>query len=225
MIHAGTSRTGSGRTLGVTGSYWMSSMRRLRKTTLPCVAARSLPTFSTSSPASGLPSRSLPASSSQSAAPSRSVWPPLRAAAASTSGFAHGWLLGDIAPRLSRPRCSTRRRSCSARPGKGAHPVRQRRSRRSCVWARAEKGGASHPAPANRLSSRSGWNAHWPRAAGAVAMAAAPRASAAPSSPRRSGCRQTCCAQLEKAAIVGAGSTPPVAQASACRSASGQVGD
>ena len=41
MIQAGTMSTGSRATLGVVGAYWISSMRSLRNTTDPGVAARS----------------------------------------------------------------------------------------------------------------------------------------------------------------------------------------
>ena len=59
MIQAGTIRTGSARTSGVAGAYWMSSIRRLRKTTLPGVIATSWPTAKASVPA-GFPTRCQP---------------------------------------------------------------------------------------------------------------------------------------------------------------------
>ena len=43
MIQAGTTSTGSAWTSGVVGVYWMSSIRELRNTTLPGVAAMFLP--------------------------------------------------------------------------------------------------------------------------------------------------------------------------------------
>src|SRR5271165_750730 len=42
MIQAGTIRIGSGLTCSVAGAYWISSIRRLRKTTSPGVTAKSL---------------------------------------------------------------------------------------------------------------------------------------------------------------------------------------
>src|ERR1700751_3980010 len=44
MIHAGTIRTGSGRTFGVVGAYWINSISSLRKTILPFAGATDLPT-------------------------------------------------------------------------------------------------------------------------------------------------------------------------------------
>jgi hypothetical protein len=43
MIQAGTIRMGSACTLLVAGAYWISSIRRLRRTTLPGVMATSRP--------------------------------------------------------------------------------------------------------------------------------------------------------------------------------------
>ena len=55
MIQAGTIRIGSGRTLAVAGAYWISSISRLRKTTLPGVTATSRPTTKFSVPTGFLP--------------------------------------------------------------------------------------------------------------------------------------------------------------------------
>ena len=53
MIHAGTMSTGSGRVLAVAGAYWISSISRLRSTTLPGVTATSRPGVKRSAPAGG----------------------------------------------------------------------------------------------------------------------------------------------------------------------------
>jgi hypothetical protein len=53
MIQAGTISSGSACTSPVTGAYWISSIRRLRNTTRPGVAATSMPGRKASQPASG----------------------------------------------------------------------------------------------------------------------------------------------------------------------------
>ena len=69
MIHAGTIRMGSAWTLGVVGVYWISSIRRLRSTTLPGVTATSRPTTKRSVPAAGAPLMARSRSSSALSAP------------------------------------------------------------------------------------------------------------------------------------------------------------
>ena len=55
MIHAGTSRTGSGHTSGIVGEYWISSISRFFSTTLPGVTATLPPTTNFSAPGGGMP--------------------------------------------------------------------------------------------------------------------------------------------------------------------------
>ena len=53
MIQAGTISTGSARTVSVTGAYWISSIRWLRKMTLPGVVATFQPILNASVPTGG----------------------------------------------------------------------------------------------------------------------------------------------------------------------------
>ena len=91
MIHAGTISTGSGRTVAVAGAYWISSISRLRKTTLPGVTATSRPTSKRSAPTGRLP----PSARSQSStklprAAHAGCAPPSRSVRSSTSGIGRG---------------------------------------------------------------------------------------------------------------------------------------
>src|ERR1700731_1369935 len=55
MIHAGTMSSGSSRTCGVVGAYWISSINSLRNTTLPSVSAMFSPILKSSNPFTFLP--------------------------------------------------------------------------------------------------------------------------------------------------------------------------
>ena len=65
MIHAGMMSTGSAKTVGVAGEYWINSTSSLRITTLPGVAATSRPSTNFSVPLGPLPSSVRSMSSNQ----------------------------------------------------------------------------------------------------------------------------------------------------------------
>ena len=77
MIHAGTIRIGSGRTVAVAGAYWINSIRRLRYTTLPGVFATSRPTTKASAPTGRLPLTARSASSMKFCQPVARLRPPV----------------------------------------------------------------------------------------------------------------------------------------------------
>jgi hypothetical protein len=95
MIQAGTTSRGSACTVGVCGTYWISSIKPLRQTTLPAVVARWRPTAKSSVPAGGAPVCRRCTSSTQSCAPRRKFMPPSLAVRRSTSGLVQGRLAGE----------------------------------------------------------------------------------------------------------------------------------
>ena len=88
MIQAGTISTGSRATSGVAGAYWISSIRSLRRTTAPGVAARSRPTRNASGPPP--PTNADRTSATKLAAPWRKLPPPVCWTARMTSGLSQG---------------------------------------------------------------------------------------------------------------------------------------
>jgi hypothetical protein len=102
MIQAGTMSTGSACTSRVVGVYWISSIRSLRSTTLPGVAARLPPTSKLSVPAGAAPSVVRRRSSSQFSKPRSRFWPCSFCVRASNSGLLARWLDGDAASSASR---------------------------------------------------------------------------------------------------------------------------
>ena len=87
MIHDGTISTGSGCTVRVPGAYWISSISRLRYTTLPGVTAMFSPTRNSSVPTGRHAACLRIASSHALAAPLHRLSPPVRSVSCSTSGL------------------------------------------------------------------------------------------------------------------------------------------
>jgi hypothetical protein len=94
MIHAGTIRTGSANTVSVAGSYWISSIRRLRNTTLPGVRAIGPPGTKASAPTGGWPSVTRLQSSTKFEKPRTRLFPPCSRVTRSTSGLVHAMFDG-----------------------------------------------------------------------------------------------------------------------------------
>src|ERR1700730_7695509 len=125
MIQAGTIRIGSGRTLGVVGSYWMSSISRLRNTTLPGVVARSLPTTNFSVPTGGRPLAARSQSSTRFQKPRIRFCPPSACVFARISGLVRTKLDGEKRSSICRKVNSSMRSWCSETPrtpGRGVEP-------------------------------------------------------------------------------------------------------
>src|SRR5665647_1097716 len=92
MIHDGTISSGCAWTEGVAGSYWISSMSRLRKTTLPGVSATALPGRNCSTP------RGLALPSTATASRDQFAKPVTRLAAPAAS--VRFWTCGLVAMKL-----------------------------------------------------------------------------------------------------------------------------
>src|SRR6266536_3251769 len=91
----GTSSSGTCRTVGVCGAYWISSNTSVRNTTAPGVAPRLSPTAK-SEPSTICGMRgALAMSRSRFSPPRRKFIPPLSIAALNEAGFNTGTLLGD----------------------------------------------------------------------------------------------------------------------------------
>jgi hypothetical protein len=104
MIQAGTIRIGSARTFSVAGAYWMSSISRLRKTTLPGAVATSTPTPTrkASVPAGGWPVARRRKSSTMFCQPATKFAPPLPSVRSRISGLVKGVLDGAKRSRIWR---------------------------------------------------------------------------------------------------------------------------
>ena len=107
-------RIGSADTFAVVGSYWISSMRSLRNTTLPGVTATLRPTSKASAPAGGRPASVRSTSSLQLEAPRTRLRPPSFVVLAMLTGLSHGMLLGEtmsIAARVMKATSASRSRT------------------------------------------------------------------------------------------------------------------
>ena len=96
MIHAGTMSIGSGWTFSVVGAYWISSISRLRNTTLPGRHRHVLAdagSFRADRRPAGLDAAPSPRASS--ASPGTRLSPPVSSVRRSTSGLVSRKLLGD----------------------------------------------------------------------------------------------------------------------------------
>src|ERR1700751_867331 len=106
MIHAGTIRTGSGRTFGVAGAYWINSISSLRKTILPFAVATDLPTAKLGS-GCGRPAIKGVQSSSQLCRPDMKFPPPDSMILRRIAGLLNGKLEGGMVSRHGRIAKST----------------------------------------------------------------------------------------------------------------------
>ena len=102
MIHAGTMSSGSGRTCGVDGAYSISSIRRLRKTTLPGVIATLRPGAKFSAPTGDRAPTARSQSSIRFCAPRIRLAPNSARVRSSTSGLVHGAFDGESTSRNCR---------------------------------------------------------------------------------------------------------------------------
>ena len=89
MIHAGTISSGSARTVGVVGSYWISSISRLRNTTWPGVSATVSPGRKSSTPGGGRPAWMRSNSASQFCQPNQRLRPRDSKVLPSACGLVH----------------------------------------------------------------------------------------------------------------------------------------
>ncbi len=87
MIQAGTIRIGSGATVEVAGLYWISSISRLRNTTLPGVTATLRPTSGLGTAVPGAFAIACLASSRKCRSPSARFLPPEATVRCSTTGL------------------------------------------------------------------------------------------------------------------------------------------
>ena len=108
MIHAGTISTGSGRTFSVVGAYWISSIRRLRNTTLPGLTATLTPTCQASVPTGFLPLTARSQSSTRCCRPTARLRPPFFSVCSSSSGLVARKFDGEVMSRIWRAQnCTT----------------------------------------------------------------------------------------------------------------------
>ena len=156
MIQAGTIRIGSGCTLSVVGAYWMSSISRLRNTTLPGVVARSLPTTNFSVPTGGRPLAARSQSSTKFQKPRTRFCPASACVLARISGLVRTKLDGEKMSSICRNVNSSMRSWCADTP---RTPVAALYHHCCCsrnVWYMTLKGHCCHAGSSKRLSCGNG---------------------------------------------------------------------
>ena len=147
MIQAGTIRTGSARTSAVAGAYWISSIRRLRKTTLPGVIATSRPTSKASAPTGFLPVASRCQSSQKLSAPRMKFMPPCFRVCAIISGLVSGKFFGETVSSAWRARNATMSSWCLVTPGTSVAALCHHCWVSRKPWERILKGHCRHASP------------------------------------------------------------------------------
>ena len=151
MIQAGTINTGSAPTVAVVGAYWINSISALRKTTLPGVAARSLPTMKR---LAGRRRLSRPGRAASFAFRPSDWRRPLARVASITSGLSQGTLDGDIRSSHCRTVKATMRAFGWPTPRRTLHDtVPPFLAKQHRLREQIEGVAAATPAPANRWSS------------------------------------------------------------------------
>ena len=160
----GTISSGTCRTAGVTGRYWISSNTGVRRTTEPGVTARSTPT----SNASGSTMDGTRGATAMSAAkcrrPARALLPPVSMAAFTAAGFSSGLLLGASASMRLVSTNPTRSESASSSPASATTPSAVCAAARYACIVRCSSGLPAHPGSANRRSRRDGCTCERPAA-------------------------------------------------------------
>ena len=152
LIHGGLASTGTERTCGVCGAYWMSSIRSFLNTTLPGVAARFSPTRNGRvSTWRGRPLL-LSTSSTKWLAPATRLAPPVSNIRFSAAGLVSRKFVGASAS-SRKPVASAALASSTAFPDPASSRSLTRRDVARCACRRAKKAGLSvHVGSANRLS-------------------------------------------------------------------------
>ena len=153
MIQAGTISSGSSRTCGVVGAYWISSISSLRNTTLPSVTAMFSAILKSSRPFNFSPRASRARSSARSEAPATKLAPAVRQAASRTVGLVQAKLTGASAFSMKLPRKSTRLAWWRVMPGTLLAAACHCASAPSWAWARRLNGGRFQPGSRKRRSS------------------------------------------------------------------------
>ena len=205
MIHGGTISTGSAKTVGVCGVYWISSIRRLRKTTLPGVMATSLPGLNPFKSFDAEPFRRRNVSCHWFCAPCNRLAPPLLSVACSTSGLVQRKFDGDHMSRICRTRKAACCSWCALTP---CTPMVASSHQLSCCWKLRAiwlNGHCCHSDAANRLSLD---------CASVAVPSARPRMARIASSCCLPGDTARCPSQSRQAADMDAGDKPIVSRAS-----------